>query len=145
MSNIDLSKLITAEDKAAAALAAAQAAAHLNLVTWINEVTHAITGPVPEDEKLSWPSKEQAARAVLAANATTEQTAMIADEAQVGGETSADLAANIVANADAYWAAIAPLTGLRRKAAAEINAAQTREDAIGAVTAAQQAWAAAQS
>lgn len=145
MSNIDLSKMITAEDKAAAVLTAAQEAAHTSLVAWINDVTHAITGPVPEDEKLSWTEKAAAARAVLDQSASAEQAAMIAAEAQIGGETSADLAAKIVANAAAYRGAITLLTGLRRKAAAEIDAAQTRQNAIGAVSAAQQAWAAAQS
>lgn len=144
MSNIDLSKMITAEDKAAEELTAAKDAANRSVVAWIDGVTHAITGLVPEDEKNSWIAKELAARAVLAANATTEQALLISAEAQVSGETDTDLAAKIVDNAVAYQAAIALLSGLRRKAAAEIEAALTPQEAIEAVTLAKEGWAEAQ-
>ncbi|MEM6834875.1 MAG: hypothetical protein AAF562_14780, partial [Pseudomonadota bacterium] len=69
----------------------------------------------PEAEQLAFSPKAEAARAVQAATATTEQESMIASEAAVTGETLADLAALIVSKAEIYEAAIGPVSGLRRK------------------------------
>ncbi|MDF1804058.1 hypothetical protein [Thalassovita sp.] len=144
MSNIDLSLLVTAEQKQTAYLANVKEAALVDLIRWINETTHAITGPVPEDEKLSWVAKEQAARAVLGGDATIEQTDLIAAEAQIGGEDASDLATKIVANADQYRGAISVLTGLRRKAMSEIEEADDIQDTQEAVNVAKATWLAVQ-
>lgn len=73
-----------------------------------------ITGPVPETERASWPTKETAARSFLANQAAPHQTAMLQGEAALTGETLTALASKVVANADAYIAIAGTLTGFRR-------------------------------
>lgn len=122
---IDLTQARTATQKEQDSLDAAKAGARAALMAFIEATTLAITGPVPLDEKLSWASKEVAARAVLASTASSVETALIADEASVTGENLATLANRIVELADAYRSAIAKLTGLRRSTEAAIDAAAT--------------------
>lgn len=101
------------------------------VVRAIDNATRQITGEVAADEKASWTVKAQAASAHIDGTATPEQTAMIAAEAQQTGETVDDLALLISERAAAYTMAIAPLTGIRRRATADIAAAQAGEyDAI---------------
>jgi len=90
----------------------------------INEQTFAITGQVPTDEKLSWLAKEAAARAFKAGSATDEQAALLDGETSITGETTDALADKIILNADAYRAAIATLTGIRRNAETAIASAE---------------------
>jgi len=90
------------------------------------KLTVRITGPVPSDEKISWPVKADAARAILNGNATVDQIALITTEATATGETENDLAASIVAKADAYAVAIGGLTGWRRISEKAITAALDR-------------------
>lgn len=87
-----------------------------------DEIATLITGIVPLAERLSWPTKEVAARAVLAGTATAGQQLILGAEAQVSGETVAALAARIVANADTYMAAAGLIAGQRRKTMAAIDA-----------------------
>jgi len=98
------------------------------------KLTGRITGPVPSDEKISWPVKAGAARAILSGNATVDQIALIATEATVTGETENDLAVSIVAKADAYAVAIGGLTGWRRAAEKTITAAPDRDAVQTALT-----------
>ena len=104
------------------------ASAKETMVAWINDLTRAITGPVPEDEKLDWPTKEAAARAFIAGTATAEQTAKITFEASKPGETPADLAAKIVAKADLYRAVVSEISRLRRATDNALEAATMPEE-----------------
>lgn len=122
---VDMSKLISPEDKAALALAEAQGAARAALLARIEAVTAGITGAVPLAEMLSWAAKEAAARACAGAGATAEQAALITGEAAVTGEDPAALVARIIAKADAYRGVIAALTGLRRRGIGAIAAAES--------------------
>lgn len=107
----------------AALLEAARKAAEAEAVTLIEATAQAITGSVPLVERLSWGTKEAAARGLLAGAASPEDRAMISAEAATTGEEPARLAARIVANADAYRGAVAAMTGLRRVATTAIAAA----------------------
>lgn len=103
-------------------LAAVKADAKRRVTARADEIAEAITGTVPLSERLSWPTKEMAARAVLAGTATAVQQALLAAEAQVIGETVPSLASRIVANADAYIVAAGLIAGQRRKVTAAIDA-----------------------
>jgi hypothetical protein len=93
----------------------------------IERVAQQITGPVPEDEKASWPEKLAIARAVLSGDATEEQQVMLMVEANQTGESLTELAGYIVNRAQAYSTAIMHLTGIRRRVSAEIAAADPSE------------------
>jgi len=92
-------------------MTAAEATAQI--IAEIDAAAVAITGAVPEVERLSWTAKEQAARAYLQGGGTDH---MLQAEASATGETQHELAQKIVANADRYRAAVARMTGLRRAA-----------------------------
>jgi len=89
----------------------------------IDAFTLSVTGRVPDDEKLAWPAKEDAARAIVAGTATEPQTALLADEASGTGETVAALAAKVIAKADVYRAIVARCTAIRRNADTALAAA----------------------
>lgn len=97
-------------------------AAKRAMVQWINEFLSNVTGPVPEDEKLAWSVKEEAARALLAGTAVDEQTALITSEAKITGEKPSDLAMYIIAKADRYKEVVANVSGLRRATGAALEA-----------------------
>ncbi len=122
--NIDFAQVVTAETQAADRLAGARAIARAQVLDAIAALTEAMTGPVPLAEKLCWPAKEAAARAIADGQATEAETALIAGEAAMTGEDAAGLVGSILKNADAYRAVIAMLTGLRRAAEAAIDAAE---------------------
>lgn len=103
-------------------LAQIKAAAKSRVAARADQIAEAITGTVPLAERLSWPTKEVAARAVLAGTATTGQQMILGAEAQVSGETVAVLAASIVAKADLYMTAVGLIAGQRRKTMAAIDA-----------------------
>lgn len=96
-------------------IAAVKASAISRIVARADEIAEMITGAVPLAERLSWSTKEAAARAVIAGSATSEQQALIGAEAQVTGEQVADLAQRIVANATRYITAAGLIAGQRRK------------------------------
>lgn len=137
---IDWTKMKTSEDVQREALALAKEEASTSLVAWVNATTRAITGPVPDDEKLSWTAKEAAARAYLAGTASASDSAFLGGEALITGEELSGLCARIVANADAYRAAISCLTGLRRKTFSAIDAAATPAEVKAALQALQDEW-----
>ncbi|WP_417702310.1 hypothetical protein [Pseudophaeobacter sp.] len=89
-------------------------AARRDLAVWVDQFLAQITGVVSEYERASWPSKAAAARAVLSGGGTQEQTALLQGEADIVGETIAETAAKIGANAAHYEAIISRVTGLRR-------------------------------
>ncbi|MFI0396040.1 hypothetical protein [Paracoccus jiaweipingae] len=83
----------------------------------------ALTGGATIEERDTWKPKEEASRAFEAGTATPGQAAMLAAEADGGGITEAELAAKIIAKADAFLALIGVAAGLRAKARAAIMAA----------------------
>ena len=100
------------------------------MIAFIDRFTLSVTGPVPQDEKLSWDAKEQAAEAIIAETATAKQTKLIQDEADITGETAETLSATIVAKATAYRSVVSRVAGLRRatEAAIDAEAAKTTPD-----------------
>jgi hypothetical protein len=103
-------------------MAAVKSDAKRRVAERADEIAEVITGTVPLAERLSWPTKEAAARAILAGTATAVQQALISAEGQVTGETNVALAARIVANADTYIVAAGLISGQRRKTMAAIDA-----------------------
>lgn len=126
--NIDLSRVISADDKAARALGEARAMARSRVVAAIDAASERITGRVPLTEMLSWACKEQAARSWVEGRAQPEDTVMIEGEAAVTGEAPDGLAARILRNADIYRSTVAVLTGLRRSAETAIALARTPDE-----------------
>lgn len=127
-------------------LVALKASAKSRVAARADQIADMITGTVPLSERLSWPTKEAAARAVLAGTATAVQQSLIGAEAQVTGETPAALASSIVAKADAYIVAAGLIAGLRRKTMAAIDALAdpaTAESGLVTIFAAAEAEAAA--
>ena len=102
-------------------------AAKAALAEWATRATAAITGPVPPDEKIAWPAKEAAARAILAGEATADQLTLVGAEAVFTGETVADLCGKIIARADLFRSVVAAVSGIRRHASAQIDASQPTE------------------
>lgn len=133
MSKIDFSQVITAETRAAEAMAAARDAAEVQVLAMIDAATLAITGPVPLAEKLSWDAKERAARAFVADAADAADLALLEGEASVTGEKVAVLAPKIIRNADAYRVAAARLAGLRRLTIGALREADTVEAVEAAI------------
>lgn len=120
-------------------------AAKAALTAWAEAATAAITGPVPADEKIAWPAKEAAARAILAGEASADQVTLVGTEAAITGEAVAELCGKIVARADLFRAVVAAVSGIRRKASRLIDESQPAEFPeilIDARIAAQQAAAA---
>jgi hypothetical protein len=99
----------------------------------IEAVESALTSGVPLAEKLSWTAKEQAAIAVLADTASPADTALLAGEASITGETVAELAGRIVAAAEAYRFAASRMAGIRRAAEKAIAVAENGEALMQAV------------
>lgn len=87
-----------------------------------------LTGNATIEERDTWKTKEEAARALIAGNATEGQTAMIVLEAQGDGTDPADLAAIIVAKAEGYQQLIGMAAGLKNKAKAAV--AQATDPAV---------------
>ncbi|MCD9148526.1 hypothetical protein [Pseudophaeobacter flagellatus] len=120
-----LLNITTAQDQAVEELAQAKAASLAEALDRLTTSASAITGRVPQAERDSWATKAVAARAYLASAASVEQVAMLQAEAAITGEEIEDLAAAIVAMADAYAGIAAQLAGLRRKTRTAIEAALT--------------------
>jgi hypothetical protein len=95
------------------------------MIGFINALTAKITSQYPAAEVSAWPSKAEAARAVIADTARADQTAMIQDEADLTGATLAEQAAAIVAKAEVFEAIVAKVSGLRQATDAALVAATT--------------------
>ena len=122
---MDLSKLITAEAKAAEALEAARAKALADVMAWIDRASVPLTAGVPMQEQIGWPVKEAAAVAVLAGTATDAQQQMIGAEAAITGEAIPALCETIIGKATAYHGAVGIISGLRRAVEAGLVGAKT--------------------
>lgn len=112
----------------------AQAAALARLALEADLFAAQLTGPVSQAEKDSWPSKEAAARAVLAGTETENDTVMLQAEADLTSETLPDLAGFIVSSADIYRTAAAKIAGIRRMAVQSIDSATSQAEITAAVT-----------
>ena len=97
-------------------------AAKAALVAWIDEFTAGVTGAVPKDEKLSWDAKEAAAKAHQAGTADAEQTALLQGEADLTGESLADLSTAIITKATTFRTVVSKVAGLRRSMGVAIDA-----------------------
>lgn len=97
------------------------------LVDWATRAANAITGPVPTAEQIAWPTKEAAARAVVAGKGTEDQIAMIGAEASFTGETVPELCAKIIKRADLFRSVVAAISGIRRSAAKQIDEAEAAD------------------
>ncbi|WP_305986126.1 hypothetical protein [Roseibium sp. MMSF_3544] len=73
-----------------------------------------ITGSVSIGEKLSWATKEAAARAQTAGTADADHLALLQAEAAQTGETVDELSAKILSNATAWQQITGSVAGLRR-------------------------------
>jgi hypothetical protein len=93
-----------------------------------------LTGGATVAERDTWKVKEEAARAFEANTATPGQIAMLAAEAQGAGITEAELAANIIAKAEAFLTLVGVAAGLRAKGRAAITAATDEAVPLGQVT-----------
>lgn len=110
-----------------------------DLIAMINAAADALISGVPVAEMLSWGVKEAAARKVIASETLTDyETAILLPEAELTGETLAELAARVVMRGDQYRAAVSAMSGVRRAGEAAIAAA---EDAAGLAAALGQAGA----
>jgi hypothetical protein len=107
-------------------------AAKLRVAAFADEMAAVVTGPVPESERASWPTKEVAARAVLSGSGAPYQIAMLQAECDLTGEALMDLAAKIVENAEKYIVISGLIAGQRRVVMAALD-----EMAFGTVTVAE--------
>jgi hypothetical protein len=121
------------EPSAAEVLAREKLAARAQVVAMIDAREMQITGPVPANERASWGTKADAARAWLA-NQTAPVPALIATEAALAGETALAVATRIVAKADAWEPVTAAHTARRRLAEAAIAAATDSAGVAAALT-----------
>jgi len=112
------------------------------MLGWINDLTAKITDAYPAAEVASWPSKAEAARAVVAGTARQDQTDMIQAEADLTGASLADQAAAIVAKAQVFEAIVSKTSGLRQATDAALVAATTSAEREAALDAAMTAAAA---
>lgn len=92
------------------------------------DVAHAaflrsLTGNATSEERDTWKTKEEAARAFIAGNATDGQTALIELEAQGEGTEPAALAQVIVGKAESFQKLIGMAAGLKNKAKAAVKQA----------------------
>lgn len=144
MSNIDLSQIITAEDKVATALSEARSRAKSAVRKALEDFEAGVVGAYPQSERDSWTKQEAAARDFDTNGAGAAQTSLDLLDARcaVTGETRAQFAAKIIANADAFAPVALWLSGVRYAAIADIDLAvdvseieAARDDALAAIAA----------
>jgi len=132
--------IATGEIQFATTVSQAKASARRQMRSTFKQYQAALTAGIPEGERLSWAQKEAAARAVLTAGwaPSAEGLALLDAELAVTQPAGLDvdrdeLAARIVARADAYRAAAGRLAGVRRRVEAAIDAATTVAEVEAAV------------
>jgi hypothetical protein len=107
------------------------------MLGFIERLTDQVTSQYPKAEVSAWPSKAEAARAVIADTARADQVALIQDEADIVRATLADQAAAIVLKAVIFEAIVAKVSGLRQATDTALVAATTsteREAVLDAAT-----------
>ncbi|MCU0816096.1 MAG: hypothetical protein MUF74_06350 [Cypionkella sp.] len=125
MTNIDFSRATTAAARAVTALGEARETGWRRMVEMIEAATETRCAAVPLAERLIWSAKEEAARALVEGRADAAASALIEAEAQVTGEAPDVLAARILCKAGSHRMLMAQMSGLRRKAAADIAGAES--------------------
>ena len=85
------------------------------MVAWIETFVSPLVSGAPLEERLSWPTKEIAARDYLAGTASPEDVAFIEAEAEIMTENPAELAELILDRATTFRAVASRIAGLRRK------------------------------
>lgn len=85
------------------------------MVSWIETFVSPLVSGAPLEERLSWPTKEIAARDYLAGTASPEDVAFIEAEAEIMGEDPTELAELILDRATTFRAVASRIAGLRRK------------------------------
>ena len=103
---------------------------------WIERLLNQITDKYPRHEIDSWATKNEAARAVKAGSARSDQTGMIQFEADQVGATLADQADAIISKADQFAAIISLTSGMRQQVGAALDAASTPAEYEAVVNAA---------
>ena len=99
----------------------------------LDDTISSIIGIVPAAEKVSWPVKEEAAKAYISGTPTPEQSMMIQEEASLTGEALIDLANNIISKATAYKKLAGQISGIRRSLYISIDNA-TDEATVKTIT-----------
>jgi hypothetical protein len=102
-------------------LPVAKADALMQLVGDCERAMQKATAGTPESERISWPTKYEAA---LRHTVQNPQPIIVA-EASARGEPESELVALILANAQLYNALVGTVSAIRRKARDEINEAET--------------------
>ena len=125
MQNIDFGQTKVVQTHPLSAADAARASAWARVHEGIDEATRSVAD-VPLAEQLTWGAKETEARAIL--KDAMHDCAILRAETAVTGEALADLAVRVVRKANAYRTRIGALTGLRRRALADIAVAKTVRD-----------------
>lgn len=87
------------------------------------QVLRDLTGGATVEERDTWKVKEDAARALIAGSATAGQQSMLALEGKGDDSTAEEIAAIVIAKADAFLTLIGTAAGLRRKARNAVKAA----------------------
>lgn len=91
------------------------------------------TGNARTEERDTWDAKREAAKQYVAGSADAGQIDLLEQEALATGEATADLAGTIMAKADAFYKVAGEITGGRRVAQKEIEAAQDKDGIVAAV------------
>jgi len=110
------------------------------LADFLDRATGALTAGVPLSEQLSWAPKEESAKRYLDGTHGPDDLAMLEGEAEETGETLEELAQRVLAKADANRRAVSKLTGIRRKAEADIHASNNRDTAQSVLDTAKAQW-----
>lgn len=97
------------------------------------ETLELLTGGATIQERDTWPVKETAARAFIGETASPSDLQMLGTEAVFTGLPLADLAAHIVAKAEAFKSLVGLASGMRAKGLQSIEACQTVEQVAAVV------------
>lgn len=112
----------------AAMIAGAKERAKDEIVRFADSIGDMFKKGVPGLERDSRPEKRDAAIAVRDGTATVEQTAILAGEVSMTGETIEGLAEKIIANSSLQLAVAGKSAGLRRATTKQIDAAATENE-----------------
>lgn len=94
-----------------------------------------LTGNARTEERDTWDAKRTAAKNYIAGTADAGEIDLLEQEALATGEATADLAAKIMAKADAFYKGVGQITGARRAATTAIEAAKDQTEITAAIAA----------
>jgi len=107
MSNIDMSKVITAKARKDAALAGGRVAAKAMMVAWIDDLTGATQNQYPEVVQKGWDEEEAMAVAFMTATETPTQLATLTADGAARGRTAEEHAIRILEKASLFHGVVA--------------------------------------